>query len=32
LASALRRRYHATFDAAGLQRLRLYDLRYTLAV
>jgi len=27
--SALRRRYHATLDAAGLRRLRFHDLRHT---
>lgn len=27
--SAVRRRYHATLDAAGLRRLRFHDLRHT---
>ncbi len=27
--SALRRRYHATLEAAGLRRLRFHDLRHT---
>jgi integrase len=27
--SALRRRYHATLDAAGLRRLRFHDFRHT---
>jgi hypothetical protein len=32
LASALRRRYHATLDATGLRPLRFHDLRNMLAV